>query len=391
MKYCTKCVSVDVSASPLSFDNEGVCTGCKVAFEKNNIDWDSRKEKLKKLVQEYKSDSDYDILIPVSGGKDSYYQTHFAIHELGLKPLLVTYHGNRYLEEGEYNLNRMREVFDCDHIIFRPSTSVLIKLNRLAFKLHGDMNWHNHAGIETFPLKTAVNFKVPLVMWGEHGGLDLSGMFSLKDVVEYTKKYRLEHALHGYDWYDWTDEGVEKHGRPDLKEGLTDKDLQWAKHPTDEEIISSGMRGIYLGNFVSWDANYHVKLVKELYNWQESKNEFERTYRRFSNLDDMHENGIHDYLKFIKFGYGRGTDHACKDIRSGRMTREEGIEMVKKYDHVKPKKDLTNWLNYVDMDEKEFDIIADTFRDKRVWSVENNEWIKENIWGGKSSYGSIKV
>ena len=391
MKYCIKCVSVDVSASPLSFDNEGVCTGCKVASEKNNIDWDSRKEKLKKLVQEYKSDSDYDILIPVSGGKDSYFQTHFAIHELGLKPLLVTYHGNRYLEEGEYNLNRMREVFDCDHIIFRPSTSVLIMLNRIDFNMHGDMNWHNHAGIETFPLKTAVNFKVPLVMWGEHGGLDLSGMFSLKDVVEYTKKYRLEHALHGYDWYDWTDEGVEKHGRPDLKEGLTEKDLQWAKHPTDEEIISSGMRGIYLGNFVSWDANYHVKLVKELYNWQESKNEFERTYRRFSNLDDMHENGIHDYLKFIKFGYGRGTDHACKDIRSGRMTREEGIEMVKKYDHVKPKKDLTNWLNYVDMDEKEFDIIADTFRDKRVWSIENNEWIKENIWGGKSSYGRIKV
>ena len=94
---------------------------------------------------------------------------------------------------------------------------------------------------------------------------------------------------------------------------------------------------------------------------------FERTYRRMSNLDDMHENGIHDYLKFVKFGYGRGTDHACKDIRAGRMTREEGIEMVRKYDHVKPRRDLERWLDYVGMTEDEFDAIADTFRDPRVW------------------------
>jgi hypothetical protein len=108
---------------------------------------------------------------------------------------------------------------------------------------------------------------------------------------------------------------------------------------------------------------------------------FERTYRRMSNLDDMHENGAHDYLKYVKFGYGRATDHVCKDIRAGKMTREEGIEMVRRYDAVKPMKDLTRWFEYVGMSEQEFDEIADTFRDPRVWvRDENGEWLKDNIW-----------
>jgi hypothetical protein len=101
----------------------------------------------------------------------------------------------------------------------------------------------------------------------------------------------------------------------------------------------------------------------------------------FSNLDDMHENGIHDYLKYIKFGYGRASDHASKDIRTGYMTRHQGIDMVRRYDHVKPRRDLERWLQYVGMTEEEFDRIADTFRDPRVWRKdETGKWVKDNIW-----------
>jgi hypothetical protein len=116
------------------------------------------------------------------------------------------------------------------------------------------------------------------------------------------------------------------------------------------------------------------------YGFKPSPVAFDRTYRRMSNLDDMHENGIHDYLKYIKFGYGRATDHVSKDIRDGKMTREEGIEIVREMDHRKPS-DLKRWLEYVDMTEEEFDRIADTFRDPRVWSRdEKGTWIKANIW-----------
>lgn len=390
MEYCSHCVYPLVAATPLTVDENGVCSSCRVSRQRDSIDWNERMKMLRQLTDEYRSNGNYDIVIPVSGGKDSYYQTHMAVKELGLKPLLVTYHGFNYLPEGEYNLNRMREVFGCDHIIFKPSVDMLVKMNRLGFRLQGDMNWHNHCGIFTMPIQVAVRYKVPLMLWGEHGFMDLGGMYSYNDFVEFTAKFRLEHGLRGYDWLDFTDEGLERLGRPELKEGLTEKDLLWAKYPTDEEIDEVGVRGIYLSNFVNWDANIHAKLVMDLYGWRPAQQPFERTYRMFSNLDDMHENGIHDYLKFVKLGYGRASDHACKDIRAGIMTRGQGIEMVRKYDHVKPRRDLERWLKYVGVTEEEFDVTCDTFRNPRVWRIRDGHWYKDDIWGGESDYGPVK-
>jgi N-acetyl sugar amidotransferase len=360
-------------------------------MQKDRIDWNRRRKMLFDLVDEYRSESNYDIVVPVSGGKDSYYQVHVARNILGLKPLLVTYHGNNYLPEGEYNLNRMREVFDCDHIVVRPSVDVLIKMNRLGFRLQGDMNWHAHCGIFTVPIQVAVRYKVPLILWGEQGFMDVGGMYSHNDFIEFTAKFRKEHALRGYDWNNFTDHGLEALGRGELKEGLTAKDLLWAVYPSDEEIAQAGTRGIYLSNFMPWEANDHVRLVKDLYGWREAMTPFQRTYRRISNLDDMHENGIHDYLKFVKFGYGRGTDHSCKDIRAGIMTREQGIEMVRRFDHVKPDEDLARWLTYVGMTEEEFDITCDGFRDKRVWWVEKGQWFKDTLWGGPQPFGPVSA
>ena len=389
--YCTNCVYPNVAANPLLLGQGDVCSGCRVASQKERIDWGKRWQELQDLIDGYRSESNYDVLIPVGGGKDSYYQTHVAVHELGLKPLLVTYHGNNYLPEAEENLLNMRKVFGCDHIVVRPDEELLVKLNRLVFKFHGDMNWHNHCGIETVPIQLAVQYKIPLILWGEHGGLDLGGMFSLSDRIEFTAKYRVEHALHGFDWHDFTDDGIERLGRGDLKEGIVARDLQWAQYPSDEEIDAVGVRGIYLGNYVDWDGNKNAKLAMEKYEWQSARQPFERTYRTVSNLDDMHENGVHDYMKYIKFGYGRATDHACKDIRAGTMSRDQGIEMVRKYDHVKPRRDLDRWLGYVGMAEEEFDAIADGFRDPRVWRQEGGFWVKQNIWGGSSAYESVCV
>lgn len=390
IKYCSRCVYPAIAATPLTFDENGVCSGCRMADQKKRVDWDGRKKLLMELASEYRSEANYDIVIPVSGGKDSYYQTHIAVKELGLKPLLVTYHGNNYLPEGEENLLRMRHVFDCDHIIVSPSIDVLIKMNRLGFRVQGDMNWHNHCGIFTVPIQVAVRYKVPLMMWGEHGFMDLGGMYSYNDFVEFTAKYRLEHSLRGYDWYDFTDEGLKKLGKGEWKEGLSAQDLLWAQYPSDEELDDAGIRGIYLSNFLPWDANEHVRLVMEKYDWKPARQPFERTYRMMSNLDDMHENGIHDYLKFIKLGYGRGTDHACKDIRAGLMTRDQGVEIVRRYDSLKPRRDLDRWLKYVEITEEDFDATCDTFRDPRVWRIENDYWVKDNIWGQPAAYGEVK-
>lgn len=382
MIYCSKCLYPKLSAN-LVLDDEGVCSACRLQEEFDIMGaeiWRQREEKFSELVDwaKSRSNSNYDCIVPVSGGKDSYYQVDKVL-EWGLKPLLVTYHGNNYLPEGQRNLDRMRDKLDVDHLVFGPSVSTLKKLNRIGFKLMGDMNWHAHAGIKTYPMQIAVRFGIPLVIWGEITW-SISGMFSPDDYAQYNKRTVFEHDMRGY-----TIDDIIKYG-----DGLTRKDLAWLIMPSDKEFESAETKGIYIGNFFKWDPNKHAHKMREKYDFEFASKPFERTYRIMSNLDDMHENGMHDYLKFIKFGYGRATDHASKDIRSKYMTRAEGVEMVRKMDHVKSS-DLARWLEYVDMTEEEFDQIADKFRDPRVWWIKDGQWWKDNVWGAPSAYGSVHL
>jgi len=185
----------------------------------------------------------------------------------------------------------------------------------------------------------------------------------MQDFPEMNYRERTEHAGRGFDWPFFV--GID---------GIKEEDLNPWKYPADNKLLDLGLRQIYLGHFIPWESNDHLQLVVERYGFEVSIEPFERTYRVGSNLDDIHENGVHDYLKYIKFGYGRCTDHASKDIRAGKLDRNEGIDLVKRMDHIKPK-DLARWLEYVDMSESEFDRIADYFRDPRVW-----KWSKEFGW-----------
>ena len=382
MRYCKKCVYPASSAVPLAFGENGICSGCRTSLQRKDIDWDCRRKMFERIIKEYRSKdgSNYDCVIPVSGGKDSYFQTYIVKKVYGLNPLLVTYNGNNYTHTGLENVQNMREKFGADHIFFTPNIDVLKKLNRIGFKLMGDMNWHAHAGIFTYPVRVAVQLNIPLMIWGEHGFMDLGGMHSYKDLVEFTYRYRHEHNLRGYEWYDMTDKGLAKLGKSDIAEALEPKDLTPWMYPSDQEIQRVGVRGIFLSNYIRWEANDHARKMIEEFGFKISPKPFDRTYRRMSNLDDMHENGIHDYMKYIKFGYGRTTDHCCKDIRGGLISREKAVESIREMDHKKPS-DLERWLEYVKMSEEGFDRIADTFRDPRVWwKDENGNWKKDNIW-----------
>lgn len=376
--YCKRCVAPSSSAHPLSFDEEGVCSACRTANERDReVDWESRREIFSRLVEEYrcKDGSNYDCIIPVSGGKDSYFQTHVIKKVMGLNPLLVTYNGNNYTETGMRNLRNMREAFGVDHIFFTPSIRVLQSLNRLGMLVMGDMNWHAHAGIFTYPIREAVQKNVPLMIWGEHGYMDMGGMYSYKDFVEFTWRQRHEHALRGFEWFDMIEFG-KQYGEP-LEAGDL---IPWV-YPSDDDIDRVGVRGIYISNFFRWEANEHGKLMVDLYGFEPSDEPFERTYRRMSNLDDMHENGIHDYMKYVKFGYGRATDHCNKDIRAGILERDEAVAIVRERDHVKSR-DLWRWLEYVGWKEAWFDRVADTYRDPRVWWKDaEGRWTKDNLWG----------
>jgi len=376
IQYCKKCVSPSSSAIPLVFDDNGICSGCRVANQRAEVNWDDRHKRLERLLNRYRSKdgTNYDCIIPVSGGKDSYFQVHVIKNIMGMNPLLITYHGNNYTPTGMKNLKNMREVFGVDHIFFTPSIRVLQVMNRMGMLMMGDMNWHAHSGIFTVPIRLAVQMNIPLIIWGEHGFMDIGGMHSYNDFVEFTYRYRHEHLCRGYEWYDFLD------AAPKYGEQLEKRDLIPWMYPDDEETSKLGMRGIFISNYVRWEANVHGEMVKEKYGFLEAEEPFERTYRRMSNLDDMHENGIHDYMKYIKFGYGRATDHCNKDIRAGKMTRDEAIEIVRQRDPIKSK-DLWRWLDYVNWTEERFDEVADTFRDPRVWwKGPDGEWLKDNLW-----------
>ena len=216
MEYCSRCVFPAVAATPLTFDDKGVCSGCRASDLKKMIDWEKREKLFTRLIDGYRSKDNYDCLLPVSGGKDSYFAAHIA-KKYGLRALMVTYHGNNYLDVGERNLNRMKDEFGFDHIILRPSTDVLIRLNRLGFKITGDMNWHCHAGIFTYPMQIAV-VQYPSGILGDHGFTEQGGMYYIMTFLRPAKD-RYEHALHGYDWFDFIN-----------KEGMK-KDIQYLVYP----------------------------------------------------------------------------------------------------------------------------------------------------------------
>ncbi len=377
VRWCTHCLYPSINAAPMEFDEKGVCMGCRMSGSKiatTPQEWSRRKQMLVDILEKNRSRDGrrHDCIIAVSGGKDSYFQTHYIKNVLGFNPLLVTYYGNNYSEVGQRNMLRMKEAFGVDHLIYQPSVDLLKKLNRLGFQIMGDMNWHGHIGICTIPMKMAAQFDIPIVIWGEHGYADLCGQYSMNDFVEWSYRNRLEHFARGFEWNYMV-------GR----EGITNLDMYAYQYPTDEEIMNLGLRGLYLSNYVFWESNQHTKLVVEKYGFEVSDEPFDRTYRTMSNLDDIHENGVHDYMKYIKFGYGRCTDHASKDVRAGVMGRGQAVDLVRRYDHVKPS-DLKRWLEYVGMTEREFDAIADTFRDQRIWRQENGQWTKKNIWDAQA-------
>ncbi len=169
--------------------------------------------------------------------------------------------------------------------------------------------------------------------------------------------------MRGYDAEDMVDE----------EEGITLADLKWAIYPSDEDIERVGVRGIYMGNYVPWDAKKQAEEMIEKYDFETMK--FQRTYNTYWDVECWHDNGMHDYLKYLKFGYGRATDHANKDIRFGRMTREEGIKMVEKYDALRPD-DLDLFLEFVGMTEEEFIKSMDHLRDPKAWKKDKDgKWV----------------
>jgi hypothetical protein len=224
------------------------------------------------------------------------------------------------------------------------------------------MYWPVLAGQTVLPVQLAVRLKIPLIIWGAHQGVDQVGMFSHLDEVEMTRKYRCEHDLMGYEAEDLLG-GVEN---------LAENEMRPFMYPHDREIERVGVRGVYLNNYIRWDTKAQHETMLAAYDYETAPQQ--RTFDTYSDVDCIHYSGVHDWVKFAKWGYGKVTDHASREIRLRRMSREEGIALVEHYNDV-PLQDLVALLAWIGMSEGDFRACVDRFRDPRIWSCADGNWV----------------
>ena len=339
LERCRKCLYPFTTKPYIIFDDEGICGGCRVAEEKANIDWEERERLLRVLVQPYKKDTGYDCIVPVSGGKDSHYQVYYVKEVLGLRPLVVTFNHLDNSKTGIANLENMISKIGVDLIRFTPNPQTVKKTCRHAIKLMADPFWHEHAGIMSVPTQMAVKYDIPLIIWGEQGYLDLVGMFSHNDFIEMNKKTRQEHMMRGYEPEDFV---------KDNTEGLTLRDLDFTQYPDDETLEKKNIRGIYLGNYINWNPIKQTKLMIEKYGFMTARKE--RTFNIYENAECYYNDTVHDYMKYLKFGYNRCIDHASQLIRAGVINRDEGAYLANMYNDPTPDDKFVEFCEWIDMD-----------------------------------------
>jgi N-acetyl sugar amidotransferase len=370
MIYCKRCLYPSNHPYGMIFDDDGVCMGCRVHEEKDILDWDERFKKLKKIAHtnsKIMGNKSFDCIVPVTGGGDSYFIVHVVKNILGMNPLLVNYNSHYNTKIGIRNLANLSTVFDCDIVTSTLSPNHLKRITKQTLTQFGSMYWQVLAGYTTFPVQTAVRFRIPLIIWGVHPWSEQTGMFSHLDEVEMSHRCRKEHALMGITAEDLVNE----------KSNITRSEVQPFIYPYDNELEKVGVRGIYLSNYIRWDSKSQHEFMINEYGYETSK--MQRTFNNYEDVHCFHSAGIHDYIKYLKYGYSKVTDHASREIRLKRMTRETGIKMVEKYTSKEPD-DLNLFLEWLNIGKDEFFNYIDRFRDKKIWKFNNNKWIlKDSI------------
>ncbi len=347
MQYCVRCC-MPASNEGVHFDEMGICLACRSSEQKIHIDWNERERQLRQILEHYKGlGNDYDCIVPISGGKDSTFQLYVITQVYRMRPLAVTFSHNWFTETGKYNLQNALEKFNVDHVQFTPNRALINKLARESLLKIGDSCWHCHAGVGAFPLQVAVRYRIPLLVWGESIA-ETSGRAShYNPMIRFDRDYFTRVSAKVYP------EGM-------VCDGITLRDLAPFKLPSAEELEAVGVVGIHLGDYIFWDDERQMEFVRDVYGWREDH--VEGTYKGYKSVE-CRMAGVHDYTKFLKRGFGRGTDHASADVRAGLLTREEAFELAKLHDTERPPT-LDYYLQITGFTEQEFEAVMAMHRKK---------------------------
>jgi N-acetyl sugar amidotransferase len=383
VQYCRQCLYPDTKPD-LRFDADGVCSACTAYAGRAAVDWAERRREFLAIVEQYRSadGGNYDCIVPVSGGKDSTYQV-LRLLEVGMNPLCVTATTDALSEIGRRNIENIKRL-GVDHVEVTTNPVVRRRINKLVLTQIGDISWPEHVAIFTVPIRIAVQHGVRLIVWGENPQNEYGGPAAASGDSTLTRRWLEEFGgLLGLRVSDLLEvEGIER------------RHLIQYTYPTDEALRRVGVTGIFLGHFFPWDG-WTNALIAQAHGFETLPYMVEGSLANYENLDN-HQTGIHDYFKFLKFGFGRATDIANNHIRRGRLSRDDAVRMVRLRDGRFPwtclGKPIEETLAEIDMTLDEFQRVCDQFTNKRLFVVDNRgRPVRDrdgNLTLADSSYGT---
>lgn len=378
--FCSKCVMSNQrprsvvefknssnQKSGLNIDvNSSICDACNYNETKKKIDWKKRENELTELLDKYRKTNGYDCVVPGSGGKDSAYTAHILKYKYGMNPLTVTWAPHSYTDIGWKNFDNWIKVGGLDNILFTPNGRVHRLLTRLAFKnlLHPFQPFI--IGQKIIGPLIALKFDIPLIFYGEnqaeYGNAVEENSNPKMDTKFFSQKNNSEIIL-----------GGEKLSSILKNYGFNLNDFEPYMAPSLDDLNSKKIEQRYLGYYLEWDPQECYYYATKNTSFRPNTERTEGSYSKYSSIDDKID-PFHYYLTFIKFGLGRASYDAAQEIRNEKITREEGVNLIKKYDNEFPKKYFKEFLEYIEMNEEDFFSTVDKFRSPHLWRKKNKEW-----------------
>lgn len=358
MKYCRECLMPDTKPY-ISFDEKGVCNACRAHHLKQQhlegIDWKTREKEFDQMVLEAKAKRApfYDVLVPVSGGKDSLTQVHRLL-KCDLRILAVNVDYGIKTEVGWHNLMLVADM-GANLSIYRPTQPLHRRLIYIGLQDFGDPDLLSHTLLHAYPLRVALQFKIPLVILGENSAFEYGGDAKLAQKNTITREWFSQYAAN------------KGHDAKFVSERYEIPFEQLRLYDFPDEIEQSETRAVFMSYFFYWDSETHLEIALK-HGFKTLDEAREGTYRNYVGIDEK-INRIHQYIKVLKFGYGRATDHACEDIRAGRLAREEAKKLVRQYDLQDLSDDyVDDFVKYIGISRDEFFAVLEKYRNTRIWA-----------------------
>ena len=380
--YCKKCVISNQRPSStvefkskkqekkrsIYFDREQVCSACRFAEIKNKIDWDKREKELIKLLNKHRKKNGYDVIVPGSGGKDSSFTSHILKTKYGMNPLTVTWSPHLYTDIGWKNFFNWSHIGGLDNMLYTPNGVLHRLLTSLAFKNLLNPFQPFIVGQRIIGPLMAKKFGVSLIMYGENQA-EYGNVITENNSPKMNNKFFSSKTINSI-----------KLGGLSIKEIMSrykykERDFTPYLPLEEKEIIKNDIQVHYLGHYKKWDPQECFYYASDNTGFKPNENRTEGSYSKYSSIDDKIDT-FHYYTTLIKFGIGRATYDAAQEIRNDKITREEGVRLVHKYDQEFPQKYFKDFLNYISINEREFWKIINKFRSKHLWKFSNKkkEW-----------------